>query len=43
MDMNTIEKQAVMQASKEGTTEAIKELNEIQLGFIGGGIEVSFH
>lgn len=43
MDMNKMEVQAVIDASNENKTEAMKELNELQLGLVGGGIEVSFH
>jgi hypothetical protein len=43
MDINKLETQAIIDASNESNIEAMKELNELQLGLIGGGIEVSFH
>ena len=38
MEVNQFEVAALEQADKEGTQDQVKELNELQLALVGGGI-----
>ena len=43
MELSALEMTKIDEASRQSSTDAIKELAELQLMLVGGGCEVSFN